>query len=486
MRKTISLVLAGVLALALLPGFVKAENTASVLTKEQEQLLQTAESGREGSVLLPELEVPDRFTGDWSGVEGFINVHADAAIELPDAEKIPIGTISRRDFTQEDADNLMRVFLKGNTLYEELGMTKQRALDRLEQYEAMQRGEIPLEGDSLTLENLPEVIERWKEYVRSAPEGDERIPASTRFESKDYGEELRGWAEVDGRELHLFIQNQSSFWDHASVFEPGYGDLNGTWAQPISLIPDEALPEPLTVGFSAGDALSQGDELIAKLGFQNVICDEITPVFFTSTMNPYAVDADESLPEAESDIAELILATGYELHYVRCLNGFPIGYTSASGTASTETGAPTRAWMYEYITIDITEDGVKCFQWFSPHTEPVMLAEDSRLLPFNQVAEIFARMMMVKNNDVLYANARNGFTTTRNFRINKVSLTIMRIRDRENFDEGMLIPVWDFCGTVQYEYDGWDNYGFTGDHEERIFLTINAVDGSIIDRDLGF
>ena len=55
MRKTISLVLSGVLALALLPGFGKAENTASVLTKEQEQLLQTAESGREGSVLLPEL-----------------------------------------------------------------------------------------------------------------------------------------------------------------------------------------------------------------------------------------------------------------------------------------------------------------------------------------------------------------------------------------------------------------------------------------------
>ena len=41
MRKTISLVLAGVLALALLPGFGKDENTASVLTKEQEQLLQT-------------------------------------------------------------------------------------------------------------------------------------------------------------------------------------------------------------------------------------------------------------------------------------------------------------------------------------------------------------------------------------------------------------------------------------------------------------
>ena len=91
MRKTISLVLAGVLALALLPGFGKAENTASVLTKEQEQLLQTAESRREDSVLLPELEVPDRFTGDWSGVEGARRVILRKVLAVTDGYEPVVG-----------------------------------------------------------------------------------------------------------------------------------------------------------------------------------------------------------------------------------------------------------------------------------------------------------------------------------------------------------------------------------------------------------
>ena len=64
----------------------------------------------------------------------------------------------------------MQVLLKGNTLNEESGMTKRQIQDRLERYQAMQRGEIPLEGDSVTYENLPEVIERWTEYARTAPE----------------------------------------------------------------------------------------------------------------------------------------------------------------------------------------------------------------------------------------------------------------------------------------------------------------------------
>ena len=62
----------------------------------------------------------------------------------------------------------------------------------------------------------------------------------------------------------------------------------------------------------------------------------------------------------------------------------------------------------------------------------------------------------------------------------------MRIRSKENIEEGLLVPVWDFWGTEHYEYDGWDNYGFTGDNVERIVLTINAVDGRVIDRELGY
>ncbi len=118
MKKTISLALAGVLALGLLTGCQKTPDTPAVIQKDQEQMLQTAQQGKDNSALLAALEVPERFTGDWTGVNDCVIVHADAEIVLPNADKIPTGSIGRRDFTQEDSDKLMRVLLKGNTLYE--------------------------------------------------------------------------------------------------------------------------------------------------------------------------------------------------------------------------------------------------------------------------------------------------------------------------------------------------------------------------------
>lgn len=45
----------------------------------------------------------------------------------------------------------------------------------------------------------------------------------------------------------------------------------------------------------------------------------------------------------------------------------------------------------------------------------------------------------------------------------------------------LLIPVWDFYGTEIYQRDGMDV-----PLEETIVLTINAIDGSMIDRELGY
>ena len=45
----------------------------------------------------------------------------------------------------------------------------------------------------------------------------------------------------------------------------------------------------------------------------------------------------------------------------------------------------------------------------------------------------------------------------------------------------LLIPVWDFYGTDIYQRDGMDV-----PLEETIVLTINAIDGSMNDRELGY
>ena len=485
MKKAISLLLLTVLALTLITGGKKKTEVPMSAIKEQEQVITTADKGRNNSVLLSEYEVPDRFTGEWSGMNGCILVHADADVELPNADKIPTGSISRRDFTQEDADTLMRVLLKGSTLYEELGMTKQQVLERLEQYQAMQRGEIPLEGDSVTYETLPEVIERWTEYARTAPEEGERKPASTTFtvNSDNHQETIRGWADVDGNQMHVFISNMKGYLDNATVYADGYGDMNDSWAIAMSWIPEGFLSEPLTVAFPMEDAIRQGDELIAELGFENVVCDMAYPVYFTK--RGVVTDEDDGHMTKEA-LRNMILDTGYELQYVRCLNGFPISYTPIPGAAVPENESYKGVWYYEVITLDITKDGLVCFHWISPHTEPALKVEDTKLMPFSEIADVFGKMIMVKNSDIEYVNERNGFTTFRNFEVHNVKLSLMRIKPKDSFDKGLLVPVWDFWGTEKWTYDGWDNNGVEVDNGEEVILTINAVDGSLIDRALGY
>jgi len=61
--------------------------------------------------------------------------------------------------------------------------------------------------------------------------------------------------------------------------------------------------------------------------------------------------------------------------------------------------------------------------------------------------------------------------------IKHVVLGLMRVRMKEN--EYVYMPVWDFIGD-------WETNGDVGFHHNVSFLTLNAVDGSVIDRAKGY
>ena len=70
----------------------------------------------------------------------------------------------------------------------------------------------------------------------------------------------------------------------------------------------------------------------------------------------------------------------------------------------------------------------------------------------------------------------------REISIEKIVLGMMVVGEKDN-SEGMLaIPVWDFIGTqtVDYLVGGLETASGVS------FMTINAIDGSIIDRSLGY
>lgn len=481
MKKTISLALASVLALGLLIGCQKTPDTPAVIQKDQEQMLIAAEQGKDNSALLAALEVPERFTGDWTGVNGLVHVTADAEIVLPNADKIPTGSIARRDFTQMDLDNFLRVFMKGQPFYEEIYLTRQEAMAQLEKYQAMQRGDIPLSGD-ITYEKLPDVIAYYAEQARTAPDEGELRSASTGFVTDGPLSQMSGWAEVDGKKVHLWVQNFTDLWDTAVYYVQDYGDPNNSNCQPSSFVPDDIPREPFQPDFSEAEAIQMGNALIAELGFEDVVCDQITPVYFADAQmlrGAASVVDESSYASRWDDLDHFILDTGFQLQYVRSLNGFPIGYTNIEGT-NVEEGNYASVWPYETIEVCVTKDGVVYFKWRAPTENPVLELEDTQLMNFDDIESIFERMFMVKYSYIQTIND-NGGDSHPNFHVNKVRLSLMRIKAKNSADAGLLVPVWDFYGTELFRDDGIDV-----PLEETIVLTINAIDGSLISRELGY
>ena len=84
----------------------------------------------------------------------------------------------------------------------------------------------------------------------------------------------------------------------------------------------------------------------------------------------------------------------------------------------------------------------------------------------------------------------------RQLTIDKICLSYMQVRKDSDLTRTYYIPVWDVIGTMHHVYS--DDYtpsngGFLVDENgERIayencsVLTINAIDGSIVDRGLGY
>lgn len=64
--------------------------------------------------------------------------------------------------------------------------------------------------------------------------------------------------------------------------------------------------------------------------------------------------------------------------------------------------------------------------------------------------------------------------------VRDIRLGYMRVLKQDEAGVGLLVPVWDFFGDVDYE----NSRGFT--NPDTSLLTINAVDGSIIDRSRGY
>lgn len=468
MKKKTMRMLSAVLAVTLLSGCGAAQtNTPAETSVNQAMLLEKSAQPQESAYTFPE-----KFTGDWTGQEGKLTIHADAQVVAELGTALPTATVEPREFNQEDVDNLLKVFLKREPLYSHV-QTKQELQEHLDYINSPDWTSDPGKpSDPASLEARRKELNAW--YTAEIAKAPEEKPILHGFSDSDDPKWIGGTATVDGIKWEVSIRNDiDGGWTAAYIERTDY-----KYRDYSIQLPDASKEE----------SIARGNALMQALGLQNFV-----------------------LTDAQQWSVELPGDNGiWRLYYAPTVNGFPIAgarqditqthdgtvyqdYQYWDYACKDSENPDTVSWYLENILLDVGKNGVLRFAWTAPSTKPVVRQAESTLLPFEEIAAIANTMLPEvivgpKETPLTQLDQYNGFDTRMDVDITKVSLSLMRIRDKGSL-QGTIVPVWDFWGTSDW-YDAEPNaYGYQEkgmNYDFQPMLTLNAVDGTVVDRQLGY
>lgn len=178
----------------------------------------------------------------------------------------------------------------------------------------------------------------------------------------------------------------------------------------------------------------------------------------------------------------------YSFYYTRTYNGLPETYvqTHTGTTVTGVDGAPTIfLWNAEYLYIEVQNGNVVKARWENPSEIKSVDNEKSKALAWEQIKEIFLEQMdgMMTSSGTNEANSY-VFSEGTEVVINRVELGYTKLLTEGTQDDYRLIPTWMFLGYQENEaYHPLHEGANTG--AEMCFVTINAIDGTVIDRGQG-
>lgn len=141
----------------------------------------------------------------------------------------------------------------------------------------------------------------------------------------------------------------------------------------------------------------------------------------------------------------------------------------------------SRTWDYERMVIRMDDDGFIEIVWLAPIEILDTKVEDTELLPYSEIQPVFERFIY----ETYEPHVMEGYYMECN--ISKIELELMRVwkpsADQSKFEE-LLTPVWNYYGTLSLHTE--DGKFLGGTIDEHTVLSIDAIEGSIIDTSLGY
>lgn len=456
------------------------------------------ESGEDtGDLLRETLGVPEHYKKESVYEDGGLIIDTDAEIIVPEVSAIDTVNVTAREGNQELIDTVTKAFFEGDKIYNGISyttMTKaeiEKRITILKRYKAennLDPYEYGKDENGNLYFNIDQEIEKYEGWYQDAPDDVEKEEVTPAF-GLDYsnGEEedpsldysFYGVAETKNgnyvyhimsdnpsisKQIHFRISRMMEQEDSQefSAWQDGEYVRNPESEQYLS---DEFIKN--LAGISYEEAKKQAEEKADRLGMDLELYDWDYAVFY---------HGEGGVTEQNSTDA------GYRFYFTRKISGTPVTYTMEAGGAYVSMESTEVPWGYEICNILVGDDGILEVSLDNPYVVGEVQTKNAKLMDFDSIIKIYEQMMEVSNADIAEYEGK------RTFHIKKITLGYSRIYDplKDSFS-GLLVPVWDFFGR----FDAEDQEGNvvqkdSGEYSTQSFMTINAIDGTIIDRALGY
>ena len=215
------------------------------------------------------------------------------------------------------------------------------------------------------------------------------------------------------------------------------------------------LEEDTTI--TVDEAIETADQFLKNVGLEEFKC--------------YKGDVYTELVSMQAccDVEGDIFRTYYILTYMRTVNGVFVSPNDSPKVLDTEYIAQ---WPVEEMEIRVNDEGVVGFDYIAPLTVTEVLVDNVHMKPYEEIRKTFEDMVAVKH-------ATQNENEEVEITVDRVALEYTRICEEDSLTNGLLVPVWEFHGkrTLYFMGNSWSSNDV---------MTINAIDGTVIDRALGY
>jgi len=486
MKKVVSIVLAVMMLLSLAAckstpknDIVQGKSLDGMIADATKPQTGSATSAQ-GETLADKMGAPKTYTKDLVDAKGKVNIHVNADVQVPDAASVSVQRVERASFTQDQVDILTKYLIKGTDLFSgyDYKMTKSEIQTLILQVQAA-----ALENPAALGGKGGSYLDILQEKLKTAPDTATKTPSNGKL--APITDETLG----SGEGLYVLTQSEKGGYESFNVLNStdsanmvsytsennGFSQFMGSYIskEEVEVVESEGRSTPITsqqiaavpdIKITEEQAKQKADELISALGIDYLTLDSEDKVYGGGG----GVEPVQNV---------------WFLRYAREVNNIPLTYSSII-CGKVEEQSQSTPWGYEDMTFAIDDSGIVGFSWSSPYKVTGTVTTNSNVLPFGDCMNIFDSMSLA-------VNAWDGFTdgnpdlTGIDIDVNRIQFGLDRVTEQNKRDSGLLVPVWDFFGTMTYisEVNGQTKKMTTASEP---ILTINAIDGSIINRSLGY